>query len=132
MERSNKNVMVLDLETRVKVYYHARDSYISKHPFARAGLCLELVRSVRHVTGKKASYRDLQRLLPEFADVKPFFARIPNKHWWENKYWWKLEDSESRLKAFDRMITIAESKKSSNILSRLLTYLKNILKNFQF
>ena len=99
--------------TIVEVLKCAKERYINKN--LNIGMCFCIYTSMRAILNKSFAndheyliindYKYLNRYIPEF---NPKFLNGNSK----SVYWWPLNDVESRIKAFDKLISIYESKNS--------------------
>ena len=87
----------------VDVLFYAKHFYIlctkRNNLDSFPGMCYCIYRAIFHYTGVCVSYSDLTYYIPEF-NVR-FLEGNP-----ESAYWWPFADTESRIKAFDKLIKI--------------------------
>lgn len=63
------------------------------------GMCYCIYKALQHYTNAQVPYSDLTYYIPEF-NVR-FLEGNP-----ESAYWWPIEDTKSRIKAFDKLIKV--------------------------
>ena len=81
-----------DILTDIK---KAKDIYVR-------GMSIGMCHSFYILNNKRyTSYNKIRRRIPEF---KPETFNVNPKEW--ELYWWKISDSDSRIKAFDKLIEI--------------------------
>lgn len=99
-ELSREQVEIID------VLFYAKHLYIlcvkEKDPESLPGMCYCIYKAILHYTGVRILYTDLTYYIPEF-NVR-FIEGDP-----QQVYWWPIIDSESRIKAFDKLIKAYES-----------------------
>lgn len=95
----------------------AKNLYLKN--IGKAGMCWCIkVIANQNKTQKEQSdkgqipYSDIVKQIPEF---NPNFFNIPLKYLWKQNlsyagldFWWDINDSESRIKAFDKLIGLYE------------------------
>lgn len=87
-----------DPKLALSVLILAKSFYENKSTFIRSGMCAYMYRAYLERTKKYPSITDLITLIPEFN-----YKFLGGKNGY---YWWDIEDSKSRLKAFDKLIEI--------------------------
>ena len=99
-EFSGEQVEIID------VLLYAKHFYIlcikEKNLDSLPGMCYCIHKALSHYTNTWVSYSDIPYYIPEF-NVK-FLNGDPLQ-----VYWWSAEDTESRIKAFDKLIKAYES-----------------------
>lgn len=65
------------------------------------GMCYCIHKALEHYTNAQVPYSDLIYYIPEF-NVNFLEGNL------ESAYWWPITDTESRIKAFDKLIKIYE------------------------
>lgn len=89
----------------IDVLLYAKHFYIlctkEKNLEPLPGICYCIYKALQYYTNAQVAYSDLIYYIPEF-NVK-FLEGNP-----ESAYWWPIEDTESRIKAFDKLIKIYE------------------------
>lgn len=84
--------LALSVLITAKAYYEHRPAFLW------SGMCVYMLRAYRDLTKNDPSYNTLTKLIPEF-NYKFLGGR-------NSFYWWDIEDSKSRLKAFDKLIEL--------------------------
>ena len=98
-EFSKDQVEIIDVLLYAKHFYVLCTKRDNLDSFP--GMCYCIYKAIFHYTGMHISYTDLIYYIPEF-NVK-FLGGNP-----ESVYWWPSYDTESRIKAFDKLIKIYE------------------------
>lgn len=90
----------------IDVLLYAKHLYIlcikEKDPESLPGMCYCIYKAILHYTNTHIAYTDLIYYIPEF-NVK-FLNGDP-----QQVYWWPIEDSKSRIEAFDKLIKAYEN-----------------------
>ena len=98
-EFSEKQVEIID------VLLYAKHLYIlcmkEKDLESLPGMCYCIYKAIFRYTGVRISYSDLTYYIPEFN--AKFLNGDPLQ-----VYWWPIVDTESRIKAFDKLIKTYE------------------------
>ncbi len=79
------------IENRLMIIEKAKDYYIAHS--GKTGMC----NSIAHVLDSTIDF--VYSYIPEFTS-----KNLVGKNIDRNSYWWPLKDSESRIKAFDKLI----------------------------
>ena len=99
--------MILEFSpaTILKVLKLAKEMYINRN--LEFGMCFCIHTSLCKIVHKPliSDYEYLSKYIPEF---NPEFLNGNSKC----VYWWPLTDTKSRIKAFDKLISIYENKNS--------------------
>ena len=97
-ESPKEQVEIIDVLLYAKHLYifHIKDSYM-EYP----GMCYCIYKALKHYTNTCVSYTDITQYIPEFN------AKFLNGDPFQ-VYWWPITDTESRIKAFDKLIKLYE------------------------
>jgi hypothetical protein len=95
-ESPKEQVKIIDILLYAKRLYmfHIKDSYMED-----PGMCYCIYKAILYYTNTRVSYSDLTYYIPEFN------AKFLNGNPFQ-VYWWPITDTESRIKAFDKLIKI--------------------------
>jgi len=98
------NIEILSKEEALKIIREAKDSYIEEtNARCYAGMCYHLNQSLIKNGYELVYYFEIKEYIPNFNpaffDINLFDGDL---------YWWHLEDTESRIKAFDKLIKYYE------------------------
>lgn len=89
----------------IDILLYARHFYVlcikENNPEALPGMCYCIHVAILHYTNAQISYSDIKYYIPKFN------ADFLNGNL-ESAYWWPIEDIESRIKAFDKLIKVYE------------------------
>ena len=98
-EFSRERVEIIDVLLYAKHFYILciKENNLNLFP----GMCYCIHKALLHYTNMYVSYSDITRYIPEF-NVR--FLKGNS----ESAYWWPSYDTESRIKAFDKLIKIYE------------------------
>ena len=93
-----EQVEIIDVLLYAKHFYmfHIKDSYMED-----PGMCYCIYKALKHYTNTVIPYTDLTYYIPEFN------AKFLNGDPFQ-VYWWPITDTESRIKAFDKLIKLYE------------------------
>ena len=98
--------MELTREQRLEIYKLAKENFI-RMGTQQCGICVELsIASLKTYKIPIFSYEPIE-MFPEFNAIKP----EGNRYGIGGLFWWPIEDTDSRIKAFDRMIELASNDK---------------------
>lgn len=92
MRLFKKEKSIFSLIERVKIYERAKKFYLRYYVGYHYGMCF----CIQESTGE-FEYSLNKTNFPEFFALKPKNKKI-------SEYWWNIEDSEIRIKMFDKLI----------------------------
>ena len=101
----------------VKILERAKNLYINFCHTSKNGMCHYIMIAYYELYGKHIMVYQTSMIIPKF---KPIFCKGDKA-----MYWWDLNDTESRINAFNKLI---EYYSCNNIIDKIKFYIKKIKK----
>ena len=103
MKLNNKDILCVLYTAKAKFIADRNiDSYM-------LGMCFYIQNCINFIFNTYICYTEIKNIIPEFAPET--FGSTVN----HNNFWWNVDDIDSRIKAFDKLIEIYKNKINGNI-----------------
>lgn len=103
--------MKLTNEDILSVLYTAKSKFITDrntHNYA-PNMCFYIQTYINIIFKTYIYYSKIKDIIPEFIP-KTFGLNIEHNYWWDDTFWWNVNDIDSRINAFDKLIEIYKNK----------------------